>query len=92
MLNYATQLFEAFHPIIGKIQLVLDTVEVGASYLHTFYIYYYQQYMSDCQTYVKETNDYYDDPAHNKFVKRYINTFHSARPDYTGVPACMNYS
>lgn len=75
------------HDILGQISIILGDVDAGTLLLHTFYIYYYQSHMSDCQSYIRERNVYSDNPERIEYIKEHVYTFH----DYTGVLVCLKY-
>jgi hypothetical protein len=91
IISVAGQIIEIVHPVLGRITTVAaDSVSIGMSYVKVYYIKYWQSYMSDCPTYVKERSRYYEDSGYSNYVAQYTSYFHSVRPDYAG-GACLNY-
>lgn len=84
-------LIKGSHPILGVISFVTGAAAlVGDQIFVTFYIKFSQSYRSDCTSYIKEVDDYYQYSNYTGFVKSNTVYFHAVRPDYAG-QNCMSY-
>lgn len=80
------------HPVIGAISFVSGAVAlVGDQLYATLYILFSQSYRSDCTSYIKEVDKYYQYSNYTGFIKSNTIYFYSTRPDYAG-QNCLAYS
>lgn len=85
-------LIKGAHPIIGTISFVTGLVAtVGDQIFVTLYIVFSQSYRSDCTSYIKEVDDYYQYSNYTGYLKSQTIYFHSERPDYAG-QNCLAYN
>lgn len=74
VINAAVGLFSVAHPVLGAINAVLGAgVTVGSVVAKTYYISYSQYYRSDCTTYIKEVQDWYEYSNYTGYVKSRTN-------------------
>lgn len=78
-------LIKASHPILSVFSFVGDQLFV------TLYIKFSQSYRSDCTSYIKEIDDYYQYSNYTGSIKSKTIYFYSVRPDYAG-QNCMAYN
>lgn len=85
-------LIKGMHPVIGVISFVTSVAAtVGDKLFVTFYIIYSQSYRSDCTSYMKEVDNYYQYSNYTGFIKSQTVYFHTERPDYAG-QNCLAYN
>lgn len=84
-------LIKGAHPILGTISVITSVAAtVGGQLYVTLYIRFSQYYRSDCTSYIKEVDDYYQYNNFTGFVKSNTVYFHSIRPENAG-QNCMAY-
>ena len=85
-------LIKGAHPIIGTISFITSLIAtVGDQIFVTLYIVFSQSYRSDCTSYIKEVDDYYQYSNYTGYLKSQTIYFHSERPDYAG-QNCLAYN
>lgn len=84
-------LIKGAHPILGQISFVTGVAALVGDQLYvTLYIKYSQSYRSDCTSYIKEVDDYYQNSNYTGFIKTKTTYFHSIKPDDAD-QNCMAY-